>query len=91
MAAQSEGTHSYYDWQISTLMLAYDAIDPLPRDDNESIAKREEQVQREVRDLAMAVIPPDYQRDESREFPPELVVQMTRATLKRASEIVGLR
>lgn len=89
--AQSEGTHSYYDWQISTLMLAYDAVEPLPRDDNERIAKREEQVQREVRDLAMAVIPPDFQRDASREFPPEVIVQMTRATLKRASEIVGLR
>ena len=29
----SETTHSYYDWQVSTLLLAYDAVEPLGRDD----------------------------------------------------------
>ena len=29
--SMAEGTHSYYDWQVSTLMLAYDTVEPLDR------------------------------------------------------------
>ena len=89
-AADTHGTHSYYDWQISTLMLAYDVVEPLSREDVTAQQRRQQQVEMEVRDLALGVIPEDYQRDATREFPPELVMQMTRATLRRAAQIVAL-
>ncbi len=86
----AEGTHSYFDWQVSTLMLAYDVVEPLDRDDAEGQAKRMQAVEQEVREIAYSVIPEDLQRDQSREFPPSVVMNMTRATLKRASTIVGI-
>ena len=88
--SEQTGTHSYYDWQVSTLMLAYDVVDPLDRDDVASQQKRAQACEEEVRKIALAIIPSDYQRDPSREFPPELVVEMTRATLRRAAHITGL-
>lgn len=88
--AHGDGTHSYYDWQVSTLMLAYDAVRPLARQDAAGQQKRMRDCELEVRDVAMSVIPPDFQRDPSRELPPGVVIEMTKATLRRASEIVGL-
>ncbi len=90
MSDASPGSHSYYDWQVSTLMLAYDAVEPLSRNDIERQNRRQQKCEREVRDIALAVIPPDFERDPSREIPPPIIVEMTRATLRRASEIVGL-
>ena len=86
----SEGTHSYYDWQVSTLMLAYDAVEPLDRRDEPALAKRQQQVEEELRRMVHEVLPDDYRRNPEREFPPEVVVTLTRATLRRAAEIVGL-
>ena len=89
-AATGSGTHGYYDWQLSTLLLAYDAADPLPRSDTAGLQKRQQHCEREVRDIALAAIPPDYQRDPTREIPPQVAVQITRATLRRAAQIVGI-
>ena len=86
----SEPTHSYYDWQVSTLMLAYDAVQPLARHDEAGLAKRQQEVEEELRRMVNAVLPDDYRRNPEREFPPEVVVMLTRATLTRAAEIVGL-
>ena len=88
--ADEQGTHSYFDWQVSTLMLAYDVTDPVRRSDLAAQQARQQKVELEVRDLALAVIPQDYQRDPSRELPPEIIMEMTRATLRRAAHIVGL-
>ena len=85
-----DSTHSYFDWQVSTLMLAYDVVDPVSRDDLAAQQARQQRAEEEVRDLALAAIPEEFQRDETRELTPEVVMQMTRSTLKRASEIVGL-
>ena len=41
-------THSYYEWQISTLMLAYDAIAPLPREDTSAHAERQQACEKEA-------------------------------------------
>ncbi len=90
MADEQSGTHSYYDWQVSTLMLAYDAVEPLSRDDIAGQQKRAQACEEEVRKIALAVIPEDFKRDQNREFPPELVVEMTRTTLRRAAHIVGI-
>lgn len=88
--AATSGTHSYYDWQLSTLLLAYDAADPLPRSDSEGLARRQQHCEREVREIALSVIPPDFQRDPTRQIPPHVAVEITRATVRRAAQIIGL-
>ena len=90
MSDESHGTHSYHDWQVSTLMLAYDAAEPLSRDDVEAQQQRQRRCELEVRDIALSVIPEDFQSDPSREFPAALVIQMTKATLARAAVIAGI-
>jgi hypothetical protein len=83
-------THSYYDWQLSTLLLAYDAVDPLDRDDLAGLEARQRRVELELHDLAHAILPPDYLANPGRDFAPAVVIEMTRATLRRAATIVGL-
>jgi hypothetical protein len=86
----SEGTHSYFDWQVSTLMLAYDVVDPIPRSEDRRVAERQQEVEREIHALAQATIPPTYREHPELNFPPAVVMLLTRATLRRAAEIVGL-
>jgi hypothetical protein len=86
----SSSTHSYYDWQVSTLLLAYDAVDPLRRDDTAGLTQRQQAVERELHDMAHAILPRDYLENPQTDFPPEIVMKMTRATLERAAVIVGL-
>jgi hypothetical protein len=85
----SDRTHSYYDWQVSTLMLAYDAVEPLPRDDEPALARRQQAVEEELHRMVLDVLPADYKQNPQRDFPPEIVVLITRATLRRAVRIVG--
>jgi hypothetical protein len=86
----AEASHSYFAWQVSTLMLAYDVIDPISRRDSDRIAKRQQSVEKEIHDLAHSIIPAAYRENPQMEFPPAVVMLLTRATLKRASEIVGI-
>jgi hypothetical protein len=83
-------THSYYDWQLSTLLLAYDAVEPLDRDDVAGLTARQQRVEVELHDLAHAVLPAEYLANPTADFPPAVVIEMTRATLRRAATIVGL-
>lgn len=85
----SEGTHSYYDWQVSTLLLAYDVADPISRDDTAKLSEREQAVEKELHGIAHATIPEDYLKNPTKDFPPEIVISMTRATIARAVEIMG--
>lgn len=85
----AEGTHSYFDWQVSTLMLAYDVVDPIPRAESKRIAERQRSVEQEIHDIAQATIPAAYKANPELEFPPAVVILLTKATLKRATEIVG--
>lgn len=82
--------HSYYDWQVSTLMLAYDAMDPLSRDDDEALAKRDEDVRTELFQLVQGVLPRQYLDNPGADFPPEMVMVLTRATIARAAQILAL-
>jgi hypothetical protein len=86
----SHGTHSYFDWQVSTLMLAYDVANPMPRSEEKRLAERQQHVEKEIHELALATIPPAYKQNPELDFPPAVVIMLTRATLRRASEIVGL-
>ena len=85
-----EGTHSYFDWQVSTLMLAYDVADPISRGEEARIAERQRAVEREIHDLAQATIPPAYKENPGLDFPPAVVMMLTRATLRRAATVVGV-
>ncbi len=86
----SEGTHSYYDWQVSTLMLAYDVVEPIDRDDSLRQNQRQEAVEKELQKMVHEVIPEEYRKNPEREFPPQVVMLLTRAVLERAARIVGL-
>ena len=85
----SAGTHSYFDWQVSTLMLAYDVVDPIARSDDKRHNERQTQVHQEIHDLAQATIPDAYKHNPELDFPPAVVILLTKATLKRANQIVG--
>jgi hypothetical protein len=86
----ADATHSYLDWQISTLMLAYDVTDPIDRNDVKRLTERQQSVEKEVHALAMATIPASYRENPQAEFPSEVVMLLTKATLQRAASIVGL-
>ena len=86
----ADGTHSYFDWQVSTLMLAYDVAQPLTRDDEKAQAEREQAVQRELYGLVRAILPKNYLDNPQADFPPEIVVMLTRGTIARAAQILGM-
>jgi hypothetical protein len=79
----------YYEWQVTTLMLAYDLHDPLTRDKPEAADERRDKVQRELGEMVMSIVPQRYKDDPTLDWPPELMRAITRATLLRAAEIVG--
>lgn len=85
----SSSTHGYYEWQLSTLMLAYDVVTPLSREDDEAQAKRQQACEQELYDMVQAVLPKSYLENPQAEFPPEMVALLTRATIQRASAIVS--
>jgi hypothetical protein len=70
-------------------MLAYDAVEPLPRDEEPALARRQQAVEEELHRMVLDVLPADYKQNPQRDFPPEIVVLITRATLRRAVQIVG--
>ena len=67
----SSATHSYYDWQVSTLLLAYDTVEPISRDDVEALARRQQEVEMELHKMVHAILPPDYLNNPARDFPPK--------------------
>ncbi|MEX0885376.1 MAG: hypothetical protein WD009_02950 [Phycisphaeraceae bacterium] len=82
---------SYYDWQMSTLMLAYDLADPLPNGDDEAVEARRDEVARELAAMVQQIVPREFLDDPDRDFPPDVMMGITRATLERAATIAGIR
>ncbi len=80
----------YFDWQVTTLMLAHDLGDPLPASDEDAHQKRRFQVEEEVRTLTLGVLPEQFKHDATLAWPPELMMSITRETLKAANRIAGL-
>jgi len=80
----------YFDWQVTTLMLAHDLVNPIPGDDDEAHHQRRHQVEDEVRALTLGVLPEKYKHDASLQWSPELMMTITRATLKQAARIAGI-
>ena len=80
----------YFDWQVTTLMLAHDLSDPLPQGDEDAHHQRRHAVEDEVRTLTLSVLPEQYKHDATLEWTPDLMMTITRATLKQAAKIAGL-
>ena len=80
----------YFDWQVTTLMLAHDLSDPIPADQEQAHHQRRHAVEDEVRMLTLSVLPEQYKHDASLNWSPELMMTITRATLKQAAKVAGL-
>ncbi len=80
----------YYDWQVNTLMLAYDLQAPLTGGDEDAHMKRRTGIEHEVRELTLAVVPDVYKNDPSLDWPADVMMDITRATLYRASQVAGI-
>lgn len=80
----------YFDWQVNTLMLAYDLAAPLAGRDEDMHRKRRADVEEEVRRFSLAVVPEVYRNDPSLDWPPDVMMDITRATLLRAAQVAGL-
>ena len=79
---------AYFDWQVDTIMLAHDASNPGVADEDVSEARRKE-IEQEVARLTLAVVPDVFKNDPELAWPPEVMREITRATLKHATAIVG--
>lgn len=79
----------YFDWQVNTIMLAYDLADPLAQSDADSHHQRREAVEDEVRRFSLETIPQRYVADPDLDWPPEVMMALTRATFARAQAIIG--
>jgi len=80
----------YFDWQVNTLMLARDLADPLTPGDEEAHHARRHAVEDEVRTLTLGVLPEHFKHDATLAWPPELMMTITRQTLKTAAKIAGI-
>ena len=78
----------YFEWQVSTLMLAYDVNDPIVNDDEKQAVERRERIEQEVKHLTLSVIPEEYKKNLDLNWPPELLREITRVTLLRVAEII---
>ncbi len=79
----------YFDWQVTTLMLAMDLTSPIPRDQPDAVMNRRRQVEQQVRELSLAHVPKQLQADSSQPWPPEVLMAITRATLDEARRRAG--
>ncbi|MGB0766795.1 MAG: hypothetical protein ACPGYV_03695 [Phycisphaeraceae bacterium] len=80
----------YFDWQVTTLMLARDLAEPLPAGDEDAHHQRRYEVEEQVRTLTLGILPEQFKHDANLAWPPELMMSITRETLKTASKIAGL-
>jgi len=79
----------YFDWQVTTLLLAYDLMQPLPGEDEKAAQHRRTTTEQEVREFTLAVVPQTYLDDPNLDWPPELMMTITRATFDRVNQITG--
>ena len=87
---EESSLQGYYEWQVTTLMLAYDLTDPVTPGDEQRVEQRRDAVAEEVGQLVRDLLPQEYLDHPEKDFPPALMMQITRATLQRAVEIAGL-
>ncbi len=86
-SADSNPLQGYFDWQVTTLLLARDLVDPLDPDDEQAAQARYEQAERVVSELTLSVVPDDLQRNPNLDWPPEVMRAITAATLRYATSV----
>jgi hypothetical protein len=79
----------YFDWQVTTLLLAYDLMQPLADEAPKAIEQRRTETEQEVRDFTLAVVPKEYLDDPSLDWPCEVMMAITRATFDRLNQITA--
>ena len=88
--AQANPLQGYYEWQITTLLLAYDLAEPIARGDDDTAEQRRRQVEGEVSELTLDQLPQRYKDNPELDWPRDVMMAITRATLTRAARIAGL-
>lgn len=86
---EQDALQAYFDWQVNTVMLAYDLHDPVDATVEGAGEKRRAEVEDEVRVFTLSVVPDVYKNDPSLDWGPDLMRTITHATIKRAAEIAG--
>ena len=89
-SSSESAMQGYYDWQVTTLMLAYDLQDPIDAQDPDAGEQRRRAIEEHVRRLTLEQVPDIYQSDPSLDWPPSLMMAITRATLQHAAQAAGL-
>ncbi|MEM6550882.1 MAG: hypothetical protein AAF750_01910 [Planctomycetota bacterium] len=80
---------SYYEWQVTTVMLARDLVEPLPEGADEDAAmNRRMQVEREVSTMTMQLVPPELQKNPNLDWPAELMRAISAATIRYANHLL---
>jgi len=80
----------YVDWQVTTLMLARDLAEPSAGQDEKAHHHRRHETEALVREITLGVLPEQYKHDASLAWPPELMMTITRETLRQAAKIAGV-
>ncbi|XAL99803.1 hypothetical protein OT109_00130 [Phycisphaeraceae bacterium D3-23] len=80
----------YFDWQVTTLMLARDLSEPVSATDEAAQHQRRHDTENLVRELTLGVLPEQYKHDANLAWPPELMMQITRETLRKATNLAGI-
>lgn len=88
--ADSAEAMGYYDWQVQTLMLAHDLNKPIRTGNEAAAEKRRNEVELELREMVLDLLPADFKDNPGRDFTPDILMRITQATLKRATEIAGM-
>lgn len=84
----TDAMQGYFDWQVTTLMLAYDLSDPIAASAGQALGERRRRsVEEEVRRITLDLVPDLYKQDPSLDWPPELMMAITRTTIRRAAEV----
>lgn len=79
----------YFDWQVTTVMLALDLVEPLPGDDTQAHQDRRQRVEDQVRAFSLAAIPQQFQDDPELDWTPEVMMALTRATFDQVQAILA--
>lgn len=85
--AEENPLQAYFDWQVTTVMLAHDLVDPLPPEDPDAHEERRKAIELEVSELSKAQFPEELLNDPSKPWPRDLMRKITQATLARAHEL----
>ncbi|MEM1210575.1 MAG: hypothetical protein AAF842_10550 [Planctomycetota bacterium] len=77
----------YFDWQVTTLMLARDLHEPIKPGDETAAETRRTEMEHYVAQLTRNVVPADLWSSQQ-SWPPEVLREITTTTIHHASEIV---